>query len=315
MDPPRDDGERRKPVSRPLSPALNSQGPPPPLPPANPQYPPPAAFDASFHTLFPATTFRPIRPFRNIIHPNSPTEDLSSLVYTLNADNMWEVNWALTRTLQSTAQSWSPPQFTTYVPADHPNPHQWMQSGGGYTHPPQPTQPPPPQPQMNQVAPGSREQFYRPPHNEPPSPNTPRHPPRTPISPPVPGPSNHRNSLASGSTSTAPVTAAKRGGRRRRGSTRSDTSDGKFRCEQCAKSYNRKAELDRHQRTNKKHNGIGKYPCGCCGRYFTRDDARLRHERQCELGEGSRRSSGSGSGKGKERDTDMDIDEDDEEES
>lgn len=80
-------------------------------------------------------------------------------------------------------------------------------------------------------------------------------------------------------------------------------------CDECGKAYSRKAELDRHRRTNKKHNGIGKYPCGCCGKWFTRDDARLRHERMCEVGEGS----GSGSGKGKERDTDMDIDEDEEE--
>lgn len=91
----------------------------------------------------------------------------------------------------------------------------------------------------------------------------------------------------------------------------SSSGEEKFKCEPCGKSYKRKAELDRHNRTSKKHNSSGTHQCGCCGRWFTRDDARLRHERSCE--DGSQR--GSSNGKGKDRDSDMNIDEDKEEES
>lgn len=126
---------------RPLSRGLYSQDPPSTLPP----YPSQAAFDAAFRHLSQATPF-PIRLFRTTNYLNGPGEDLSSRVYTLNAHNEWEVNWDLTYTLRSAAQSWSPPQFTTYVPADHWNPHQVLSSGGG-SHPPPTTQPPqPPQP-------------------------------------------------------------------------------------------------------------------------------------------------------------------------
>ncbi|KAF8601718.1 hypothetical protein BDV93DRAFT_509775 [Ceratobasidium sp. AG-I] len=287
---------------------LNSQNPPPApnLPTANLSYPLLGTFDSSSYTTTTASTFPPIQPFQYYNYFDGPGEDLCSPAYTGNAENMWEVNWALTHALRPAAQPWSSPQLTTYVPADHWNPHQWMQSANNQAHPPQPPQPPPFQ--MDQVTSGAT----RPPHNELPESNIPRRSPRASISPLIAGPSNHHNSLATSATS-APASSVSRG-RRRRGSIRSDTSEGNFRCKDCGKSYFRKAELDRHRRTAKMHNGIGKYVCGGCGRCFTRDDARLRHARLCEMGGESLRSS-SGRGKGTEQDTDMDVDVDDDESS
>ncbi|KAF8599764.1 hypothetical protein BDV93DRAFT_511450 [Ceratobasidium sp. AG-I] len=269
-------------TNRDLSLVFHSQSPPPTPPAANLPYHPPAALDPSLHAISQATSFLPIQPFGSFSHLDDPVEDLP------NAENTWEVNWALTYARRSAAQHLPTPQLPTYAPTDHWNPHQWMHSGGNHTHPPQPPQPPQPQSHMDQVAWGSTEILNR-----------------APVSPPVAGPSNRRDSLGSRSTST--YATSMRGGRRRRGSIPLDPSEKKFKCEACGRSYSRKAELDRHQKTDKKHNGIGKYPCKCCGRWFTRDDARLRHERLREVGEGSGRS-----GKGKERDIDMDVDDDEE---
>ncbi|KAF8603917.1 hypothetical protein BDV93DRAFT_576430 [Ceratobasidium sp. AG-I] len=312
MNLPTDDEERHELVFRPLLPVLNYQYLSPPLLSSIDSTPqiPPTAFNSASHIISQATTFSPIRPFRDTTYFNGPGEHLSSQVYTLNADNMWELNLDRTHALQSTAQSSSPPQFATYVPVDHWNPHQWTHSSGGYVRPLQ--SPSQPQPQIIPVPSVSMDQLYRLPHNEPVNPNIPRHSPNSPVNPSAAGSSDHRNNLGSGSTATAATT--KRGGRRPGDSISSDTSEKKFKCEACGKSYSRKAELDRHQRTNKKHNGIGKFSCECCGRWFTRDDARLRHERRHAAGEGSRRSSSSsGSVKGKEGDMDVDINDEEEE--
>ncbi|KAF8603919.1 hypothetical protein BDV93DRAFT_507935 [Ceratobasidium sp. AG-I] len=208
---------------------------------------------------------------------------------------MWEVNWDYTRTVRSTAQSSSPLQFATYVPTDHWNPHQRTHNGGGNAHPLQP--PLQFQPQIISVPPGSVDRLSR-----------------TLVDPSAAKLSDHHDDLSYGSTPTAAAT--KREGRRLQGSMSSDTGEKNFKCEACGRSYSRKAELDRHQGTAKKHNGTGKFACGCCGVWFTRSDARLRHERKCAMGEGSRRSSSSsesGRAKGKERDTAVDIDEYEEE--
>ncbi|KAF8601716.1 hypothetical protein BDV93DRAFT_558109 [Ceratobasidium sp. AG-I] len=313
IDLPADNGGRRKCVLRPLSLVLNSQYPSPPLSAfiANTPYLLPADFNSAFHNLSQATTFFSIRPPRDTNGFNGPGEALSSLVYTLNPDNTWEVNWNRTHAVRTTAQSSPPPQFTTYVPADHRNPHQWTHNGDGYFRLTQPVQSPQLQPQTTLVSSGSVKGLDRSPHNKPPGSNIPSHSPRTSVDPLVAGLSDHCDTL--GSDSTATTNTTKCGGRRPRDSISSDTSEKRnFKCEACGTLYSRKAELDRHQKTNKKHSGIGKFSCGCCGMWFMKDDTRLRHERRHAAGEESRSSSSSGSGKRKrkERDTDVDINDD-----
>jgi hypothetical protein len=162
MDAPSDDEERQeRPASRyashmyahndsvsnafyrPLSSAtLEFQGPPLPLQHRynTPGPLPPPPLGTSYQISTPATEFHAIRPFRRYNYLDARGEDLTSRVYTLGSDNLWEVNANLTSSFRSAALN--TPQFTgVYEPAANWNPHQvWREpSGGGYAHQPQPT--------------------------------------------------------------------------------------------------------------------------------------------------------------------------------
>ncbi|KAG8745248.1 hypothetical protein FRC10_008421 [Ceratobasidium sp. 414] len=283
MDTPSDDEERQEwPISRPLSPAtqpLDFQGPPRPpfgynLP--GPHPPPPLGTSYTIPTH--AADFRAIRPFRLYNYIESPGEDLSTRLYTLGRDNLWEVNDYLTREYRSLAQR--APQFTSvYQPSAHWNPHDemWRPGGSGGHGQPQPHE---------DVRMTYAESSHTPPHYQPPSPDVSPQSPRTPITPPVAG------------SSTGLGTARGQQQRRRRDSSVSDSKEKKkWFCKPCNSGpFFRKAEYDRHVKASKAHKGErgyeSEFQCSKCGRPFTRSDAKMRHERLCDSkGKGRARES------------------------
>ncbi|KAG8689192.1 hypothetical protein FRC08_011060 [Ceratobasidium sp. 394] len=269
MDAPKDNGKgQERPISsRPLSSApqpLDFRG--PPYPPfrynvPGPHPPPPlgTSYDIPTHTA----EFRAIRPFRLYNYLESSGEDLSSRLYTLGRDNLWE--------------------FTSvYQPSAHWNPHEVWRPGGHDSHDSHD------QPQLSvDVGMGHAESNHPPPHYQPPSPDIPLPSPVTPITPiaPVAG------------SSTGPGTARGSQQRRRRDSSASNSKEKKWFCETCkSEPFFRKAEYDRHMKTSNAHkkqrSSEPKFPCGKCGRSFTRSDAKMRHEKLCNpKGKGRARES------------------------
>ncbi|KAG8741126.1 hypothetical protein FRC10_003270 [Ceratobasidium sp. 414] len=275
MDTPCGGGERQEsPTSGPLSPAtqpVDLHGPPhPPLRYNLPGPHPPPPLGTSYAIPTHAAEFRAIRLFRLYNYIESPGEDLSARLYTLGQDNLWEANDYLTREYRSFAQY--APQFTSvYL-------HEMWQPGGPGGHG---------QPQLYEdVSMPYAERNHTPLHYQPPSPDVSPQSPRAPTTPPVAG------------SSAGLDTARGQPQRRQRGSSVSDSKEKKkWFCEPCKSGpFFRKAEYDRHVKASKAHKGERSYEpefqCSKCGRSFRRSDAKMRHEKLCDLkGKGRARES------------------------
>ncbi|KAG8731669.1 hypothetical protein FRC12_019626 [Ceratobasidium sp. 428] len=221
---------------------------------------PPPPLGTSYDIPTHAAQFRAIRPFRMYNYIESPGEDLSSRVYTLERDNLW--------------------QFTTTpeVPPSHVNPRDVWRAGGHGQNQPHP---------YESVGTSRMDNFHiTQPHDQPLGLDTPHQSPMTLVTPPVAG------------SSTGPGTMQSPQRHRRRGASMSEPKGKKqWFCEDCNSGpFFRKAEYDRHMKTSKAHkrhrSDEPEFPCCKCGRKFTRADAKMRHEKLCESkGKGRERES------------------------